>query len=94
MRRMYLIPAIIAVATVTGSLAQAAVYYPWCAIYGGKRGGDVTNCGYVSWSQCRASVIGTGGICQPNQEYFARCRTNCGDQYSEKAVRPPINSPY
>jgi len=56
MRRMYLVAiilAIIAVPTITGSPAQAEVYYPWCAWYGGAGGrdsGDVTNCGFVSWS--------------------------------------------
>jgi hypothetical protein len=92
MRRIYLGLAILALASMTGSAAQAAVYYPWCAVYGGKRGGDVRNCGFVSWSQCRATVIGTGGICQPDPQYFARCR-NCGDPYSETAVRQPISAP-
>ena len=86
-----MILATVIVPTMTGLVAEAAVYYPWCAIYGGKRGGDITNCGYVSWSQCMASARGTGGICQPNQEYYAHCRSNCGDPYSEKAVRSPIS---
>jgi hypothetical protein len=71
-----IILAIIAVPAITGSAAQAAVYYPWCAFYGGKRADGITNCGYVSWSQCMGTVRGTGGFCQPNPEYFARCRTN------------------
>jgi hypothetical protein len=95
MRRMYsaaVILAVIAVPTITGSVAEAAVYYPWCAQYGGKRSGGITNCGYVSWSQCRASVIGAGGFCEPNPEYFARCR-NCANPYSETTVRQSISAP-
>jgi hypothetical protein len=96
MRRTHLVAivlATIALPTIAGTAAQAAVYYPWCAIYGGKRGGDITNCGFVSWPQCMATARGTRGICQPNPEYYAHCRSNCGDAYSETAVRKPISVP-
>jgi uncharacterized protein DUF3551 len=36
--------------------------YPWCAVYNDS--GD-TNCGFVSLEQCRASISGIGGFCQP-----------------------------
>jgi len=28
--------------------------YPWCAIYSGGAAGGGTNCGFVSYEQCRA----------------------------------------
>ncbi len=36
----------------------------WCASYSGGSGG--TNCGFYSFEQCRATVSGIGGFCQPN----------------------------
>jgi hypothetical protein len=36
----------------------------WCAQYSGRGGG--TNCGFHSFEQCRATVSGIGGFCQPN----------------------------
>jgi Protein of unknown function (DUF3551) len=35
----------------------------WCANYGSHGG---TNCGFYSFEQCRATVSGIGGSCQPN----------------------------
>ena len=43
--------------------AQAA---PWCADYGGGRGGGGTNCGFYSFEQCMATVRGIGGFCRQN----------------------------
>jgi hypothetical protein len=40
--------------------------YRWCAIYGGDAGG-ASNCGFVTLEQCRATVSGIGGSCEPNQ---------------------------
>jgi hypothetical protein len=34
----------------------------WCASY--RRG--VSNCGYSSYEQCRATVLGLRGFCRPN----------------------------
>jgi Protein of unknown function (DUF3551) len=42
--------------------------YRWCAVYGAKSGG-ATNCGFVTLAQCRATVSGIGGMCQPNPFY-------------------------
>jgi hypothetical protein len=36
----------------------------WCAFYG--TGFSGRNCGFYSFEQCRASVSGIGGFCQPN----------------------------
>jgi hypothetical protein len=43
--------------------------YPWCARYGGGRGG-AQNCGFVSFEQCMATVTGIGGYCARNPQYF------------------------
>jgi hypothetical protein len=40
--------------------------YAWCAVY--SVSGD-TNCGFVSLEQCRATISGIGGFCQPNPFY-------------------------
>jgi Protein of unknown function (DUF3551) len=40
--------------------------YPWCANYGTPGG---TNCGFVTIEQCRATISGMGGWCEPNQFY-------------------------
>ena len=42
--------------------------YKWCAEYGGRDGGG-TNCGFITWEQCRATISGMGGWCVPNQFY-------------------------
>jgi hypothetical protein len=40
--------------------AQAAA---WCAKYFGHGG---TNCGFYTYAQCRVTVSGIGGYCEPN----------------------------
>lgn len=42
--------------------------YKWCAVYGG-RGGGGSNCGFLTIEQCRATVSGIGGFCEPNRFY-------------------------
>ena len=42
--------------------------YPWCAVYGADMSG-VSNCGFLTWEQCMATVSGVGGFCEPNQFY-------------------------
>ena len=41
--------------------------YPWCA-YSDDAGG-ASNCGFLTIEQCRATVSGIGGFCEPNQFY-------------------------
>jgi Protein of unknown function (DUF3551) len=53
---------VVAAATGDGALAQN---YPWCAYYGS--GG--TNCGFVAFEQCLATVSGIGGFCDRNTQY-------------------------
>jgi Protein of unknown function (DUF3551) len=38
--------------------------YRWCAI---DNAGGGTNCGFVTIEQCRASISGVGGFCEPRQ---------------------------
>ena len=38
--------------------------YRWCAI---DSVGGGTNCGFVTIEQCRASISGVGGFCEPKQ---------------------------
>jgi hypothetical protein len=46
-----------------------AVDYPWCVHY--SQDGDVSNCGFVSWEQCRMTATGAGGFCAINPLYAA-----------------------
>ena len=48
--------------------AKAEIYYPWCARYGGDMGG-ASNCGFSTFEQCRATISGIGGFCEPNPFY-------------------------
>lgn len=45
--------------------AQEHIEYPWCAVYSGDSVGG-TNCGFSTIEQCRATVSGIGGSCEPN----------------------------
>ena len=54
-------------------VAQSTVAFPhdpyrWCAVYSGDAGG-ASNCGFLTIEQCRATVSGIGGFCEPNQFY-------------------------
>jgi hypothetical protein len=62
-----------AVLTVTPVSAYEMPYdpYPWCAVYSGDAGG-ASNCGFSTIAQCRATVSGIGGSCEPNQFYNPR----------------------
>jgi hypothetical protein len=68
--RSIMILAIAAAATVSTAAHAQKPYdpYRWCAVYGG-RGGGATNCGFITLAQCRATVSGIGGFCEPNQFY-------------------------
>ncbi|MGD9921748.1 MAG: DUF3551 domain-containing protein [Pseudorhodoplanes sp.] len=55
----------------TGSLASLSAVeareYPWCARYDWT----TTNCGFVSFQQCLATISGIGGRCEQNPRYVA-----------------------
>jgi hypothetical protein len=55
--------------TMPADRAAAEYLYPWCALYGGRNG--ASNCGFVSWEQCRWTVSGVGGFCSLNPFYVA-----------------------
>jgi hypothetical protein len=46
--------------------ARAEIYYPWCANY---CCGGGSNCGFSTIEQCRATISGIGGFCDPNPFY-------------------------
>jgi hypothetical protein len=45
--------------------AASADPYKWCAV--DSSGGGGTNCGFVTIEQCRATISGRGGFCEPKQ---------------------------
>jgi hypothetical protein len=55
--------------TVFTPSAGQAEPYPWCAAYGGGRAGGGRNCGFATLEQCRATIAGMGGFCEPNLFY-------------------------
>ncbi len=75
MRRLYsalfALAALAALDVVTPTAGQAEPY-PWCAQYTGGRGGGGRNCGFATFEQCRATVSGIGGFCEPNLFYTGR----------------------
>jgi hypothetical protein len=50
--------------------SAGAQNYPWCAQYGTRD--SFTNCGFVSYEQCRAAISGNGGYCQRNPMFNPR----------------------
>jgi hypothetical protein len=52
----------------TAAPAQAQ-NYPWCAQYAMGDDGGGTNCGFVSYEQCMATLAGMGGFCNRNTQY-------------------------
>ena len=50
----------------TRSHGRGLLTTPAGAIKEGARG---TNCGFLTIEQCRATVSGIGGFCEPNQFY-------------------------
>jgi hypothetical protein len=66
MTRVFIVAAAAASALLT-TPASAEVQYPWCAQY--RWPIDATNCGFVSYPQCMATVSGVGGYCYQNPAY-------------------------
>ena len=60
--------AVIAASAALGTPAQAQ-NYPWCALYNGGGAGGGTNCGFVNFAQCMATLNGIGGFCTVNTQY-------------------------
>ncbi|MGE3148064.1 MAG: DUF3551 domain-containing protein [Pseudorhodoplanes sp.] len=53
--------------------AAQAQTYPWCADFQ-ARGGEITNCGFMSRRQCMEAISGVGGYCRINGAYQERVR--------------------
>ena len=58
---------------------SAEIYYPWCAVL--DMGDAAYNCGFVSIEQCRATVSGIGGFCEPNPFYTSPSQNPSQHQY-------------
>ncbi len=56
--------AMLLLAAAPSAQAQAREY-PWCARYDWT----TTNCGFVSFQQCLATISGIGGRCEQNPRY-------------------------
>jgi hypothetical protein len=69
MRPLRYILAAAAVLAASASAPSHADPYRWCAQYGGGSQNGGRNCGFVTLEQCRATVSGIGGFCEPNQFY-------------------------
>jgi len=72
MKPFLFVSAVLAVLAGIGTHADAR-NFPWCAHYGGRRGG-ARNCGFTTFEQCMATVRGIGGICRRNPQYGLRRR--------------------
>jgi hypothetical protein len=46
---------------------HAQANFPWCSNFADGFGG--TNCGFVSYEQCMATVRGSGGFCDKSDMY-------------------------
>jgi hypothetical protein len=55
-------------ATMVTTPAAHATTYKWCAYYAGREGGG-TNCGFVTYQQCKDAISGNGGYCAENPAY-------------------------
>ena len=65
--------AILLLAAAPSNQAQAREY-PWCARYDWT----TTNCGFVSFQQCLATISGIGGRCEQNPRYVPEQRRKKG----------------
>ena len=57
---------VIACAAIGIATPASAQNYPWCAQYAGF---GSLNCGYTTYAQCMASLLGNGGFCNANTQY-------------------------
>jgi hypothetical protein len=81
----------IVAAAIIGVAAPAqAQNYPWCAYYGMGEDGGGTNCGFVSFEQCMATLSGMGGFCNRNTQYVPGGSTGPSPRYR----RPHVYHPY
>lgn len=67
MRRIAVFGMFATMAILQTTAPAASREYPWCARYDWT----TTNCGFVSFQQCLATISGIGGRCEPNPRYVA-----------------------
>jgi hypothetical protein len=72
---------VISLSSITSS--ATADPYPWCANYGTPGG---TNCGFVTIEQCRVTISGMGGFCEPNQFYTGPENSPAGRKRKYKQI--------
>ena len=60
----------ISVQLIAGTGSHAEIEYPYCQGVGGGRGAGFVSCGFATMAQCRETMMGMGGWCQPNPYYF------------------------
>ena len=65
--------------------AAAQTNYPWCSNFADGFGG--TNCGFVSYEQCMATVRGSGGYCDKNDTYRSQTGAPSGGAASTHRPR-------
>ena len=61
---LLVLAAVMAVLVAEPRPSAAREWYPWCAQYADIRA--ITECNFVTFEQCRASVSGIGGSCVQN----------------------------
>jgi hypothetical protein len=67
--RCVVVMGIIVIVSALVTPARAGIEYPWCAQYSGGNSGGGRNCGFSTIEECRATVSGMGGFCEPNLFY-------------------------
>jgi Protein of unknown function (DUF3551) len=75
---------IVAAAMLGAAGPAQAQNYPWCAYYAMGDDGGGTNCGFVSYEQCMATLSGMGGFCVLNNQYHPPT----GPAGQHRAARP------
>lgn len=66
--KTFLFMSAVLVASAGISTHAEAQNYPWCAYYSSGEN-SATNCGFVTFAQCMATVTGIGGICMRNTQF-------------------------
>ena len=86
MRILLLTLGILGSVSAFGGGAQAQ-NYPWCAEYGGGDLGGGTNCGFVTFEQCMATLSGMGGFCNRNTQYVPPPGPHANPPYHKPRMR-------
>ena len=87
MRKIAISLAIVTAVLLLGSGASHADPYRWCAVYSGEDSGSARNCGFVTLEQCRATISGIGGLCEPNPFYTGPDRDESRPPHRRKQRR-------